>query len=89
MGNYQVKEKYGLSFNIAPQNFELGRFLTDKHFVQQGFYIAEPFYVQQQGMTLKLLYAWDTGFDAYTTLFANRAFARNRLEELKAFLSAP
>ena len=66
----------------------MGRFLTDKHFVQQGFYIAEPFYVQQQGMTLKFLYAWDTGFDAYTTLFANRAFARNRPEELKAFLSA-
>ena len=83
-----IKEKYGLSFNIVPQNFELGRLLTDKHFVQQGFYIAEPFYAQQRGVTLKFLYAWDTGFDAYTTLFANRAFARNRPEELKAFLSA-
>lgn len=83
-----LKEKYGLSFNIIPQNFELGRLLTDKSFVQQGYYIAEPFYAQKQGVTLKFLYAWDTGFDAYTALFTNRAFARSHPGKLEAFLGA-
>lgn len=83
-----LKKKYDIEFDIVPQNFELGRLMTDKTFVQQGFYIAEPFFVKQQGIDLKFLYAWDTGFDAYTTLFANKAFAYSHPEELKAFIRA-
>ena len=83
-----LKKKYDIEFDIVPQNFELGRLMTDKNFVQQGFYIAEPFFVKQQGINLKFLYAWDTGFDAYTTLFSNKAFAYSYPEELKAFIRA-
>ena len=83
-----LKKKYDIDFDIVPQNFELGRLISDKNFVQQGFYIAEPFFVKQQGIDLKFLYAWDTGFDAYTTLFANKAFAHSNPEELKAFIRA-
>jgi NitT/TauT family transport system substrate-binding protein len=83
-----IQKKYDLKFNIVPQNFELGRLISDKNFVQQGFYIAEPFFVKEQGVELKFLYAWDTGFDAYTTLFANKAFANRHPEQLKAFLAA-
>lgn len=83
-----LKKKYNLEFAIVPQNFELGRLLTDKHFVQQGFYIAEPFFAQQQGVKLKFLYAWDTGFDAYTTLFSNKAFVHRHPRELAKFLAA-
>lgn len=83
-----AKSKYGIDFNIVPQNFELGRLVSDKTFVQQGFYIAEPFFALQQGVKLKYLYVWDTGFDAYTTLFANRAFAKTHPDKLKAFIAA-
>ncbi len=83
-----LKRKYDIEFDIVPQNFELGRLISDKEFVQQGFYIAEPFFAMEQGVELKFLYAWDTGFDAYTTLFANKAFVNRNPEELKAFIAA-
>lgn len=83
-----MKQKYDIEFDIVPQNFELGRLISDKEFVQQGFYIAEPFFAKQQGVDLKFLYAWDTGFDAYTTLFANKAFVNRNPEELRAFIAA-
>lgn len=83
-----VKKKYGVEFNVVPQNFDLGRLAVDPKFVQQGFYIAEPYYLKQNGVELKFLYVWDTGFDAYTTVFTNRNFARDHGDQLRAFLRA-
>ncbi len=84
-----LKKKYNVTVNVIPQNFQVGNFIADKNFIQQGFYIAEPFHIIRGGaQPPKFLYVWDAGFDAYTALFANRAWARDHGPQLRAFLSA-
>lgn len=83
-----LRRKYGIHFAVLPQNFDLMLLARDHSLIQQGYYIAEPYRLAQQGISLKYLYAWDTGFDAYTTLAANRDFARRHPQELRAFLRA-
>ncbi|MEM1222993.1 MAG: ABC transporter substrate-binding protein [Verrucomicrobiota bacterium] len=83
-----LSKRYGIEFEVIPQNFQLTRLIQDPTFVQQGFYIAEPFYVEQEGIDLKYLYVWDAGFDAYTTIFTNKKFIREHPTELKAFIAA-
>lgn len=84
-----LKKKYGFVPNIVPQNFQVGNFIADKDFIQQGFYIAEPFHIINGGAKPpKFLYVWDAGFDAYTALYANKAWARSNGSALRAFLGA-
>jgi NitT/TauT family transport system substrate-binding protein len=83
-----LQNQYNISFEVIPQNFQLQRLVQDAEFIQQGFYISEPYYVEQEGVNLKYLYVWDAGFDAYTTLFTNKRFAREHPERLKALLRA-
>jgi NitT/TauT family transport system substrate-binding protein len=83
-----LRKKYHLSFSVIPQNYDLGRLAHDVNLVQQGYYIAEPYQLAREHVELKFLYAWDTGFDSYTTLLANRAFAHDHPAELRAFLRA-
>ena len=83
-----LRQKYKIEFNVIPQNFGLAQFIADPGFIQQGFYIAEPFFLEQQGVTPKFLYAWDAGFDAYTVIIGNRDFVRDHPEATAAFLRA-
>ena len=83
-----LRKKYGIEFKVIPQNFDLGRLAVDPSFIQQGYYIAEPFHLEQQGVKLKFLHVWDTGFDTYTTVITNRDFARDHPEQLRGFLRA-
>jgi len=84
-----LKNKYHVTFNIIPQNFSVGNFIADRNFIQQGFYIAEPYYIVQGGAKYpKFLFAWDAGFDAYTVLVANRPWAEAHAPQVKAFVAA-
>ena len=83
-----LRKKYHLEFQVLAQNFDFGRLVQDPNFIQQGYYIADPYSVVRQGVKLKYLYCWDTGFDAYATIVTNRTFAREHGPELKAFLRA-
>ncbi len=83
-----LRNKYRLQFQVIPQNFDLGRLAVDPQFIQQGYYIAEPYQLEKQGIHLKFLRAWDTGFDPYTTIITNRAFARDHGDRLRAFFRA-
>lgn len=83
-----LKQKYGVRINIIPQSFGLAQFLADPGFIQQGFYIAEPFFIEREGVTPKFLYAWDSGFDAYTVVIGNRDFIEHHPETTRAFLRA-
>jgi NitT/TauT family transport system substrate-binding protein len=86
-----LKKKYGINFSVVPQNFNLGLFINDKEFIQQGFYIAEPYHIGKQSggkVKTKYLYAWDAGFDAYTVLMGNERWMRNNRESTRAFLAA-
>ncbi len=83
-----LKKKYGIDFKVIPQNFGLGQFVADKNFIQQGFYIAEPFYLIKNGAKPKWLYVWDAGFDAYTIIFSNKDFVKNNPEVTRKFIAA-
>ncbi|MCF3648555.1 ABC transporter substrate-binding protein [Synoicihabitans lomoniglobus] len=84
-----LRKKYGIDFNIIPQNFQVANFIADQNFIQQGFYIAEPFYIEQGGAQKpKFLYAWDAGFDAYTVIVANKNWAAAHPEQMQAFMAA-
>jgi len=84
-----LRKKYHIDFSIVPQNFSVGNFIADRNFIQQGFYIAEPYHIVQGGAKYpKFLYAWDAGFDAYTVVVANRSWAAAHAPQLRAFLAA-
>ncbi len=84
-----LKNKYGIDFQLIPFNFSVANFIANKDFIQQGYYIAEPYFIQQGGgRTPKFLYAWDAGFDAYAVLAANRRWAAEHPEQVRAFLKA-
>jgi NitT/TauT family transport system substrate-binding protein len=83
-----LRKKYDLQFNVIPQSFDLGRMAVDPTLIQQGYYIAEPYFLEQHGIKLKFLHVWDAGFDSYTTIVTNRNFAREHPEQLRAFLRA-
>ena len=72
-----LRNKYHINFNIIPQNFAVANFIANPNFIQQGYYTAEPYYIVKGGAKYpKFLFAWDAGFDAYTSLVANRALGR-------------
>lgn len=86
-----LKKKYGINFSVTPQNFNLGLFINDPAFIQQGFYIAEPYHIlKQSGGKVKprYLYAWDAGFDAYTGIIGNDRWMRSHPAQTRAFLAA-
>ncbi|MFZ1056692.1 MAG: ABC transporter substrate-binding protein [Opitutaceae bacterium] len=84
-----LKNKYHIDFKIIPQNFAVGNFIADPNFIQQGYYTAEPYYIVKGGAKYpKFLYAWDAGFDAYTCIFANRAWAARNAPQVRAFMAA-
>lgn len=84
-----LKKKYGVEVNIVPQNFQIAGFVADRDFIQQGFYIAEPFHIIRGGASPpRFLHVWDAGFDAYTVLYANRRWALANPRVLRAFMAA-
>jgi NitT/TauT family transport system substrate-binding protein len=84
-----LKKKYGLDFNIVPQNFSVAAFLGNKEAIQQGYYIAEPYHIVHAGGRMpRFLSTWDAGFRAYAVLITSRKFAREHPAELRAFMRA-
>lgn len=83
-----IRQKYGINFNVIPQSYGLGQLVSDKNFIQEGFYIAEPYYVEKQGVKLKYLRLWEAGYEVYAVLFANNTFLEERPEVARLFLQA-
>ncbi len=83
-----LKKTYNIDFEVVPQNFGIGHFKTDPLFIQQGYYIAEPYFLKKEGIFPKYLYAWDAGFDSYTVIISNRDFVEKYPGATRAFLRA-
>ena len=84
-----LRKKYGVTFNIIPQNFSVAAFLGNKDALQQGYFIAEPYHILNAGGQMpRFLSTWDAGFRAYAVLVTNRKFAREHPVELRAFVRA-
>ncbi len=84
-----LRKKYGIDFKIIPQNYSVANFVADPNFIQQGYYIAEPFHIMRGGAKPpKFLYSWDSGYDACAVLIAHPKWARENRDTLRAFLAA-
>jgi NitT/TauT family transport system substrate-binding protein len=86
-----VKKKYGIEFGLIPQNFSLANFIADKNFIQQAFYIAEPFHVARESkgtVKTKFLKPWDAGFDAYVVVIANKPWLEKNPDAARGFYRA-
>ncbi len=84
-----LRRKYAIDFTVIPFNFSVSNFIADKDFIQQGYYIAEPFFITQGGASApRYLYAWDAGYDSYGALIANKDWAQKNPDALRAFLAA-
>jgi NitT/TauT family transport system substrate-binding protein len=84
-----LRQKYAMDFTIIPFNFSVANFIADKNFIQQGYYIAEPFFITQGGAPApRYLYAWDAGYDSYAVLIANSEWAKKNPAALRAFVAA-
>ncbi len=82
-----LRQKYAIDFTVIPFNFSVANFIADKEFIQQGYYIAEPFFITQGGAPApRYLYAWDAGYDSYAVLIANKTWAQKNPDALRAFL---
>lgn len=84
-----LKEKYGIDFNLIPQNFSVANFIANPDLIQQGYFIAEPYHILKGGgQQPRFLFAWDAGFDAYTVLVANKGWTQKNPATVKAFMAA-
>ena len=83
-----LKKKYGINFTVVPQDFSSAQFLSDPNFIQEGFFIAEPYFLEKAGAKVKWLALWDSGYEPEVTLFTNTKFAQEHPEQLRAFLRA-
>ncbi|MGH8021043.1 MAG: ABC transporter substrate-binding protein [Opitutaceae bacterium] len=83
-----LRKKYGIDFNVVPQSFGLGQFVADPSLIQQGFYIAEPFFLEKERVYPKFLHTWDAGYLAYVVVVGNRDWITAHPEATRAFVGA-
>ena len=83
-----IKKKYGITFNVIPQNFGLGQFMSDKNFIQEGFYIAEFYFIEKEGVKPKVLNLWDSGYMNSLVLAANTEFIESHSVVVDRFMHA-
>jgi NitT/TauT family transport system substrate-binding protein len=58
---------------LRPYTYNLGPFLANKRAIQQGYSVAEPIYVQNQGKFKPVVHLLaDHGYSTYSTLIATR-----------------
>jgi NitT/TauT family transport system substrate-binding protein len=69
-----LKSAYGFSDEaLKPYNYNLGPFLANPRAIQQGYAVAEPIYVQDQGGFRPVVHLLaDHGFSTYSTLIEAR-----------------
>jgi NitT/TauT family transport system substrate-binding protein len=83
-----LRHHYGIEMDVRKQTQGLGDFLADPDTIQEGFFIAEPYFIREQGVEVRWLALMESGYNPYTILFANNAFLEEHPERAKAFLRA-
>lgn len=75
---------------LKPYNYNLGPFLANPKAIQQGYSVAEPIYVQNQGKFKPVVHLLaDHGFSTYSTLIEARAdTVKNKPELVQRFVDA-
>lgn len=83
-----LRQKYGIDFKLIPQTFGLGQFVADPELIQQGFYIAEPYFLEKEGVKTKFLHTWQAGYEPYIVIVGNRPWVEAHPRETRAFVAA-
>ncbi len=83
-----LPKKFGIQFANIPLDMGMGRFLTDKDFIQQCFITNEPYFIARKGVQAKTMLIADSGFDPYRVVFTDYRFAREYPELVSAFVAA-
>ena len=75
---------------LKPYNYNLGPFLANPKAIQQGYSVAEPIYVENQGKFKPVVHLLaDHGFSTYSTLIEARADAvKNKPDLVQRFVDA-
>ncbi len=75
---------------LKPYNYNLGPFLANPKAIQQGYSVAEPIYVHNQGKFKPVVHLLaDHGFSTYSTLIEARAdTVRNKPDLVQRFVDA-
>jgi NitT/TauT family transport system substrate-binding protein len=86
-----LKQRHGFRDEVLrPYNYSLGPFLANERAIQQGYSVAEPIYVQNQGGFKPVVHLLaDHGFSTYSTLIVTRTdTVRKRPEFVQRFVDA-
>ncbi len=75
---------------LKPYNYNLGPFLAQPKTIQQGYSVAEPIYIQEQGKFKPVVHLLaDHGFSTYSTLIETRTeTVKNNPELVQRFVDA-
>ena len=75
---------------LKPYNYNLAPFLANKRAVQQGYSVAEPIYVENQGKFKPVVHLLaDHGFSTYSTVIEARTdTVKNKPDLVKRFVDA-
>jgi NitT/TauT family transport system substrate-binding protein len=75
---------------LKPYNYNLGPFLANDRAVQQGYSVAEPIYVENQGKFKPIVHLLaDHGFSTYSTVIEARTdMVKNKPELVRRFVDA-
>ena len=75
---------------LKPYNYNLGPFLANPKAIQQGYSVAEPIYVENQGKFKPVVHLLaDHGFSTYSTLIEARAdTVKNKPDMVQRFVDA-
>lgn len=75
---------------LKPYNYNLGPFLANNKSIQQGYSVAEPIYVENQGKFKPVVHLLaDHGFSTYSTVIEARTdTVRNKPELVQRFVNA-
>ena len=75
---------------LKPYNYNLGPFLANPKAIQQGYSVAEPIYVENQGHFKPVVHLLaDHGFSTYSTVIETRSdTAKNKPELVQRFVDA-
>ena len=83
-----LKQTYDLELSVVPSKWEVGTFMARKVDAQQCFITSEPYYLKQQGVTVRTMLISETGFDPYRIVYVNTKFAQSNPTAVRAFVEA-
>ncbi|MEM8550613.1 MAG: ABC transporter substrate-binding protein [Verrucomicrobiota bacterium] len=83
-----LKKRYNIEFDVIAQQFNIGLFVNDPDFIQAGFFIAEPYYMEKAGAKVRVMPLSEGGWHAYASMFANTDFLKEQPEAARGFLRA-